>query len=404
MAEAVDELTWRQMKDDLEEVLTDMTGAVAGDPARLRDLEMRAPAHGTSRCGQGFDVADLGRESALLRQTVVAEVEAGLGRQLAAAEARVLHALLDLVITQTFVAHARMTTDGLRLRADAAGRFLGGLAHDLRNDLNGALLTMQLAEARAGRQRRPGAAGGGRGELTEGRRGVGRTVASMTRLLESETIRAGPPTTRAADVSLRSLLSSVSRSAARNAGRQAGAGPDLDIRIECPDPAPARTDPELVSTILINLAGNAAKYAGDAPITLRAVPHGGGGDGNGDGAVEGWRVEVIDEGPGIPPERLGRLFDEFDRAGRDGGGGAAGGMGLGLSIAKRAADLIGARLSVDSRPGHGTTFTLDLPPGRPAHKLTRPGGPAGSARSSAAAAVRRRRRTRCCRRASRSGP
>jgi two-component system OmpR family sensor kinase len=74
-----------------------------------------------------------------------------------------------------------------------------------------------------------------------------------------------------------------------------------------------------------------------------------------DGAIA--RVEVIDEGPGIPPELLPHVFERFVSGGKGGGGG----LGLGLYLAKRIAGVHGGDLSVDSQPGKGARFTLTLP-------------------------------------------
>ena len=67
-------------------------------------------------------------------------------------------------------------------------------------------------------------------------------------------------------------------------------------------------------------------------------------------------VDVIDEGPGIPPGELPYLFERY-RTGRAG----QGGFGLGLYIAKRIAAVHGGDLTADSRPGKGARFTLILP-------------------------------------------
>jgi signal transduction histidine kinase len=67
-------------------------------------------------------------------------------------------------------------------------------------------------------------------------------------------------------------------------------------------------------------------------------------------------VEVIDEGPGIPPEQLPYLFDRFHTS-----RGPEGGLGLGLYLAKRIAAIHGGDLTADSEPGKGARFTLALP-------------------------------------------
>jgi two-component system, OmpR family, sensor kinase len=69
-------------------------------------------------------------------------------------------------------------------------------------------------------------------------------------------------------------------------------------------------------------------------------------------------VQVIDEGPGVPPEILPRIFERHTTTT---GKGRIGGLGLGLFLAKRIADLHGGDLTVESRPGRGARFTLSLP-------------------------------------------
>lgn len=68
------------------------------------------------------------------------------------------------------------------------------------------------------------------------------------------------------------------------------------------------------------------------------------------------RIQVIDEGPGVPPEILPRIFERHTTSKTQGGG-----LGLGLFLAKRIAELRGGELSVESKPGEGARFTLCLP-------------------------------------------
>jgi two-component system sensor histidine kinase MtrB len=110
----------------------------------------------------------------------------------------------------------------------------------------------------------------------------------------------------------------------------------------------ARTliDPRRLDTIVANLVGNALDHGGSpVAVTVRATAD----------TVE---VAVSDGGQGIAPQHLSRVFDRFYKADRSR---SASGSGLGLAIARENARLHGGDITVDSRPGHGTTFTLSLP-------------------------------------------
>lgn len=105
------------------------------------------------------------------------------------------------------------------------------------------------------------------------------------------------------------------------------------------------TDRTRVDRIVANLIANALDHGG-GDVAVRI------------GRDTGPLVEVSDAGPGIPPERLARVFDRFYRAdpARSGPG-----SGLGLAIARENARLLGGEVEVRSEPGAGSRFTLRLP-------------------------------------------
>lgn len=112
----------------------------------------------------------------------------------------------------------------------------------------------------------------------------------------------------------------------------------------------AVADPLRLKQILVNLLTNALKYApGDSPIVVSLQPAQG-------GRV---RLAVTDQGLGIPPDRLDRLFRPFERLGREDT--AIEGTGVGLSLSKRLAELMDCELGVDSQQGHGSSFWIELP-------------------------------------------
>jgi len=108
-------------------------------------------------------------------------------------------------------------------------------------------------------------------------------------------------------------------------------------------------DPLRLAQILNNLIANAYKYGDNfSPIRVRAR------------AVDGYgRIEVINAGPGIPPEERANVFRPFGRATNVGR--SVPGAGLGLSIAKLLVEAQGGRIDFESVPGRQTRFWIDLP-------------------------------------------
>ncbi len=107
--------------------------------------------------------------------------------------------------------------------------------------------------------------------------------------------------------------------------------------------------------VLINLLGNAVKFTERGRVTLRIAKVG-------DSSIE---FAVIDTGKGIPGEAQERVFHPFHQEPAQH---QRGGTGLGLTIARRQVELMGGRLALTSKPGHGSTFafTLELPQVSPA--------------------------------------
>lgn len=126
---------------------------------------------------------------------------------------------------------------------------------------------------------------------------------------------------------------------------------DVQVRLE-PVPAQAvvMADSQRLAQVVTNLLANAIKFtAPDTEVRLRATI---------EGAVA--RIEVIDQGPGIPPEFEARVFQRFARA--DGSNTRThGGSGLGLSIAKGMVEQMGGRIGYRNLDGGGCLFWVELP-------------------------------------------
>jgi len=108
------------------------------------------------------------------------------------------------------------------------------------------------------------------------------------------------------------------------------------------------TDRTLLYRILFNLGDNALKYS-DGPVRLAARPDGG-----------GIRIDVQDNGIGIPREHLARVFEQFHQLPTPDGRHMEG-VGLGLHLCARVAETLGGRIDVDSEIGRGSTFSVWLP-------------------------------------------
>ena len=109
------------------------------------------------------------------------------------------------------------------------------------------------------------------------------------------------------------------------------------------------TDAHRVEQILVNLLGNAVRHSPESkPVTVTAFT-----------TDSSFVMLVDDQGAGIPPEDIERIFDIYYTQ----SGGEGGGSGLGLPLSRRLARLLGGELSASNRPEGGARFTLKLPRG-----------------------------------------
>jgi signal transduction histidine kinase/ActR/RegA family two-component response regulator len=124
----------------------------------------------------------------------------------------------------------------------------------------------------------------------------------------------------------------------------------LKLRIR-PCSAVLYSDPLLVERILVNLISNAIRYTDDGGVLVGCRRRG-----------RMVRISVIDTGRGIPPDQQESVFQEFvqlHNPARD----RSKGLGLGLAIVSRLGRLLGHRVELRSRPGRGSTFSIEIPTG-----------------------------------------
>ena len=127
----------------------------------------------------------------------------------------------------------------------------------------------------------------------------------------------------------------------------------LQLVVQCPANAVCRTDEALLARIVRNLVDNAIKYTRDGSVTLRVAA-----------GTNSWDITVADTGIGIREAEQRKVFEEFyqiDNPERD----RSRGLGLGLSIVQRLAQLLECPMRLTSTPGQGTQVTLTAPRGDP---------------------------------------
>ncbi len=123
----------------------------------------------------------------------------------------------------------------------------------------------------------------------------------------------------------------------------------LAIALAAPEELLMVSDRRRIRQLVVNLAGNAVKYTDQGKINVHAAQI--------DGKVE---ISVSDTGTGIKEEDMGKLFSAFSRI-KIPGQPIVEGTGLGLYLSQRIAELLGGNITVESRFGEGSTFTLSIP-------------------------------------------
>ncbi len=264
--------------------------------------------------------------------------------------------MAGVVITFVDVTERRRISEALAVakreaeRASLAkSRFLAAANHDLRQPLQTLCLLQDLLA--------------GAVESDKAKRLVARfedALGAMTgmldTLLDMNQIEAGTVQVELADVPIGEVFERM----AGEFGYPAVAK-GLVLRV-CPSTQVVRTDRRLLEQMIRNLLANALKYTPKGRVLLGCRRHG-----------ATLRIEVWDTGIGIAAEDLQSIFEEYhqiDNAACD----RSRGLGLGLSIVQRLADLLGHRVHVRSRPGLGSVFSIELPrtigPREPASSVT----------------------------------
>ncbi len=233
-----------------------------------------------------------------------------------------------------------MARDEAMEATSAKSRFLANVSHELRTPLNAIIgFTRLVSRNAAGLPERQV------GNLSKVMVSAQHLLALIDEILDLSRIEAGEVRVDSAAANVDEVLREVTDSLEPLVDRAR-----VQLLVEADGSVPTiQTDRDKLKQILLNLLSNAVKYTDEGTITVRA-----------DAVDERLRVRVSDTGVGVPPNDLGRIFDEFYRVDSASSRGRRG-TGLGLSISRRLARTLGGDLTVASEVGIGSTFTLELP-------------------------------------------
>ena len=263
-----------------------------------------------------------------------------------------LTATIDLL--QTFAAHSVIAMQNARLFSELSeksrqlelasqhkSQFLANMSHELRTPLNAVLGYTELMLDDI------------YGPVPEKAREVldrvqfnGRHLLGLiNNVLDLSKIEAGQIVLNVEPFDMTSLVH-----AAVNSVESLAKGKPIELRAVVEPGLPiGRGDSQRLHQVLVNLVGNAIKFTEEGVVEIRAARAG-----------DRFILSVRDTGPGIAPADQERIFDEFQQIDSSMTR-SKGGTGLGLAITKRIVEMHGGAIGVESAPGGGSTFRLDLP-------------------------------------------
>lgn len=324
------------------------------DRDRLRGREYEEVLEAVVRLDIELEAAGEHRRHEILRlEMLQSRIATGLGL-LAVAAAVVVGWLAKRLSGYATMLQERGTA--LEHAIESRARLMRGITHDLKNPLHTIDGHAQLLEDEMRGPLLPDQ----RDSVKRVRRSVTTMLGLIDDLLDLARAEAGQLRITSHPVDVRHV---VLETVEQYRAMAEVSGHSIDVA-ESEAELPANTDAPRVRQILGNLLSNAIKYTpGGSRIAVRADVRAAEGTENGRRIA----IEVSDNGAGIPLEHQQTIFADFTRLDEHGG---IPGAGLGLSISRRIAKLLGGDLTLDSTPNQGATFTLWLPANRRANHVS----------------------------------
>ncbi len=287
-----------------------------------------AARHGGDLVRLGFTVSQVVHDYGDICQTITA-LAVEQRAPISVEEFHTLNRCLDTAIAEAVTEHARVTAEARS--ADETER-LGNTAHELRDTLNTAMLAFHALKRGAV------AINGSTGAV------LGRNLMSLREVIDRtlSEVRLEAGNQRRARVAVVTFIDEITASGMMHSEYR-----HIQFTVEPIDPALSiDADPQLLTSAVMNVLHNAFKNtpSGGRVILRARAEHG------------RLLIETEDECGGIPPGK-GDLFHKFgDRRGSD-----RSGLGLGLSIARKAVRAHGGEISIRNMPGKGCVFVIDVP-------------------------------------------
>jgi two-component system OmpR family sensor kinase len=311
---------------------TFVTGALDEDPEELKGIKEGLKIK--SKIGVPLDVGGQRRGMimlASLRRDFYTEEDVRFAESVERWVGTILH---RAELSEQMTRNAQETG-----RRAVAEELVTVLAHDLRNYFAPLGLRLHLLRHRAEEQRRADDLA----DIDAASKALSRLTGLVEDMLDVARIDRGVFKVDQQPTPVDPLVNDI-------AGGLATPEQPIDVKIQSDTPLVVQGDPARLRQCLENLVANAVqKSPRGAPVRILVQ--------NEQRKTGDWcRIEIIDEGPGIPEEMLPHIFDRFTT-----GRLREGGLGLGLYLARRIAVMHGGEIKVESEPGKGARFLLALP-------------------------------------------
>jgi len=228
----------------------------------------------------------------------------------------------------------------------AKSMFLANMSHELRTPMNAIIGFAEILEALVGEPKQ-------RSYLTRIQASGNALLTLINDILDLSKIEAGKLALHYGPVSLQRLLDEIGQLFSHKLEEK---GLELRLDLAADLPATVLLDEARLRQVLLNLVGNAVKFAQAGTVTVRAWSQAGD---DGERSTTSILLSVCDTGVGMPQDQLSRIFEPFEQL-ENPSARSSGGAGLGLAIVRNLVAAMSGEISVESELGRGSTFTVVL--------------------------------------------